>query len=332
LSQQAKTASAEEASKLQEAGLNDAKPNVANLQLTEDQKAALEARIKDEKNSSYQALLQEILDKDKEITTLNQKMAQLRAVLPRPQIAKADDNHYAMAMHFLRGKGVPEGKAKVLISKVMILDQLAPGFEVYHFYANGVYGTWVAQGKAQMSPTEFQAGLKAQIVGERDAANEKSAQLNTQVADLTAEAMKITADIDALRTEKAKLTRDMADLNAASEVQKSLLNSVHYLVGERKSLVKDGVIVVPVFARDRAGANWNDEDFTKSVDLRSEDTVTLTAAEAGIPKINKVDVIPGSLEKDKHYTLTFNDDRTVATVKVLNKERFRNEKVAFALD
>jgi len=42
-------------------------------------------------------------------------------------------------------------------------------------------------------------------------------------------------------------------------------------------------------------------------------------------------VVPGSLVKDKHYTLAFNPDHTQATVKLLAKERFRNEKVAFAV-
>ena len=77
------------------------------MQLTDDQKKALEARIKEEKNSSYQALLQEVLDNDKEIKALNQKIAQLRAVLPRPEIAKADDSHYGMAMRFLRSGACP---------------------------------------------------------------------------------------------------------------------------------------------------------------------------------------------------------------------------------
>jgi len=71
--------------------------------------------------------------------------------------------------------------------------------------------------------------------------------------------------------------------------------------------------------------------FTKSLDLRSKDTITLTAADAGLQKIAKVSVVPGSLEKDKHYTLTLSDDRTTATVKILVKDRFLNEKVAFAL-
>ena len=106
---------------------------------------------------------------------------------------------------------------------------------------------------------------------------------------------------------------------------------MHYVVGNRKTLEKDGVIVVPVFAKDRAGSNWADGVFTKALDLRSADSITLTAADAGLQKISKVSVIPGSLEKDKHYSLTISQDKTSATVKILAKDRFINEKVVFAL-
>jgi len=330
LKEQATAAGAAESKKLAAADVK-VTPNPDTLQLTDEQRAALEARIKAEKNSSYQALLQEVLDKDKEIKGINQKIARLRAVLPRPEIAKENDSHYGMAMQFLRSRGVPEEKAKLLVARVLILDKLTPGFEVYHFYNNGVYGTWVAQGKADISPTGLQAQDRAKVEGERDTANQRVQELQGQIADLNAQAQQITADIDALRTEKAKLTANLADLTAANETQQSLLNSVHYLVGSRKSLVDQGIIVVPVFARDRAGANWKDGDFTKTADLRSEDSITLTAAEAGLNRIAKVDVVPGSLEKDKHYTLTLNGDKTVATVTFLNKDRFRNEKVVFAL-
>jgi hypothetical protein len=331
LSQQANTAGTDQTSKLKEAGVNDVRPNAATLQLTDEQKTALEERIKAEKNSSYQALLQEVLDKDKEIKTLNEKISRLRAVLPRPDVAKANDSHYGLAMRFLRKKGVPEEKAKALIARVLIMDKLAPGFEVYHFYNNGVYGSWVSQGRASITPTQLQAEEKAKIEGERDAANEKSTKLEEEVADLNAQKAKITADIDALRVEKTNMIKEIEGLSATNETQKAKLNAVHYVVGNRKALEKDGVIVVPVFAKDRAGANWSDGVFTKSMDLRSSDTLTLTAAEAGLQKIAKVSVIPGSLEKDKHYTLAISADQTSATVKILVKDRFRNEKVVFAL-
>ena len=331
LSQQAGASGADQTKKLREAGVNDVRPNAATLQLTEEQKLALEERIKAEKNSSYQALLQDVLDKDKEIKTLNEKIGQLRAVLPRPDVAKANDSHYGMAMRFLRKKGVPEEKARQLISRVLIMDKMAPGFEVYHFYSHGVYGSWVSQGRAAISPTALQAEEKAKTEGERDLANEKSQKLQEEVADLNAQKEKITADIDALRTEKTNMIKEMESLSATNEAQKARLNSLHYLVGNRKTLEKDGVIVVPVFAKDRAGTRWSDGVFTQSLDLRSSDSITLTAADAGLQKIGKVSVIPGSLEKDKHYTLTISEDKSAATVKILTKDRFRNEKVVFAL-
>ena len=61
-SQQLNQAGSEEQKKLAQAGVNDIRPNTETLQLTDDQKKALEERIKNEKNSSYQALLQEVLD------------------------------------------------------------------------------------------------------------------------------------------------------------------------------------------------------------------------------------------------------------------------------
>lgn len=331
LSQEANAAGNDETRKLKEAGVNDVRPNAATLQLTDEQKQALEQRIKSEKNSSYQALLQEVLDKDKEIQTLNGKIARLRGVLPRPDVARANDSHYGLAMRFLRKHGVPEDKAKALIARVLIMDKLAPGFEVYHFYNNGVYGSWVAQGRAAISPTELQTGEKAKIEGERDAANEKSAKLAEELVDLNAQKARISADIDALRLEKTSMIKDLETLAATNETQKAALNAVHYVVGNQKTLEKEGIIVVPVFAKDRAGRNWADSVFTRSMDLRNRDTITLTAAEAGLQKIAKVNVIPGSLEKDKHYSLVLSEDRTTATVKILVKDRFINEKVVFAL-
>ena len=331
LDQQLHAAGTAESRKLAEAGLTSVAPDPRTLQLTPEQKTALEARVKNEKNSSYQALLQEILDKDKEIASLNGRIAQIRGTLPRPEIAKADDSHYEMALGYLRRKGVSEEKAKVLVSRVLIMDRLAPGFEVYHFYSHGVYGTWVAQGKADQSPTQLQAAMKAQIEGERDLATLKAKELLSSCIDLQAEKERLSADIEALQAERAKMTDDLKNLSTASQIQTSLLNSIHYKVGSRKDLVREGVIVVPVFARDRAGANWSDSVFNSTADLRATDSVTLTAAEAGLTRISKVDVVPGSLEKDKHYTLEFNPDRTAATVRFLAKDRFRNEKVVFAL-
>ncbi len=331
LSQQSNVSGQEQARKLQEAGVKDVNLNPETMQLTSEQKQALEERIKAEKNSSYQALLQEVLDKDKEITELNDKISKLRATLPKPDRAKEGDSHYTMALRFLRKKGIREAEAKRLISRVNIMEKLAPGFEIYHFYSNGVYGTWVSQGRSRISPNDLIREEREKIEGERDTAVAQGEVLREEVNDLLAQKKAITTEIEGLRAEKTKLIEDMNALSATNEEQKAKLNSIHYLVGDRKKLEKEGIIIVPVFAKDRAGKNWKDSAFTQSLDLRNANTITIKASELGMEKIGKVNVVPGSYVKGEHYQVEISADKSTATVKLLTVERFKNDKVVFAV-
>ncbi len=332
LNQQAATVGGAQNQALKQAGAGDVKLSAETMQLSEDQKKVLEERIKAEKNSSYAALLQEVIDKDKEVKELNEKIAKLRAILPRPDIAKSGDSHIDMAVKFLtKKKGISKEEAFKLVSRVSLEEKLAPGFEVYHFYSNGVYGTWVAQGKATISPNELKKAEREKIEGERDTATAAAEKLQEEVADLMAQKKKVQEDIAALQGEKEKMQKDMEAMSATNEAQKAKLNSLHYVVGNRKELEKSGVIVVPVFAKDRAGEKWSDSVFNKSLDLRSTDSITFNAAELNLGSIGKVSVIPGSIEKDKHYSLTIAADKKSAVIKFLVKDRFKNEKIVFAV-
>ena len=329
--QQLNQAGTDQQKKLAQAGVNDIKPNAETLQLTEDQKKALEERIKNEKNSSYQALLQEVLDKDKEIKELNTKLAKLKAVLPKPDLAKPNDSHYGMSMRFLKKKGVSEADAKKLISHVAILDKLAPGFEVYHFYANGAYGTWVSQGKAKITPNDLMRQEREKVEGERDEAVAQNDKLQEEVVDLEGQKKRIEEEIAGLRSERTNLIEERAKLQSDNAAQVSKLNSLHYVIGTRDKLKADAVIEIPVFAKDRAGKNWRDEIFTQSLDLRSAKTITIKAADLGLKKIGKVSVVPGSYIKDEHYKLTISEDKLTATVELITVSRFKNDKVVFAV-
>jgi uncharacterized coiled-coil DUF342 family protein len=330
-SQQINQAGSEQQKKLAQAGVNDIKPNAETLQLTDDQKKALEERIKNEKNSSYQALLQEVLDKDKDIKELNTKLAKLKADLPRPDLAKPNDSHYGMAMRFLKKKGVPEAEAKRLVSHVAILEKLAPGFEVYHFYANGTYGTWVSQGKAKITPNDLMRQEREKVEGERDEAVAQNDKLQEEVSSLEDKKKKIEEEIVGLRSERTNLIEERAKLQSDNAAQVSKLNSLHYVVGTRDKLKADGIIEIPVFAKDRAGKNWRDEVFTQSLDLRSAKTISIKAADLGLKKIGKVSVVPGSYLKDEHYKLTISEDKSTATIELITVSRFKNDKVVFAV-
>ncbi|MBK8794799.1 MAG: hypothetical protein IPN59_17150 [Holophaga sp.] len=152
-SQKANMAGQEQARKLKEAGVTDVKPNAETMQLTEEQKKALEERIKAEKNSSYQALLQEVLDKDKEIKELNEKITKLKAQLPKPDMAKENDNHYTMALRFLKKKGVGETEAKRLVSRVNIMEKLAPALRCTTSTATACMAPGSARANPRSPPT-----------------------------------------------------------------------------------------------------------------------------------------------------------------------------------
>lgn len=302
------------------------------VQLTEGQRALLEKRVKEEKDNGVAALLQEILDRDKQIADLTAKAAKLRADLPKPQVAGEKDNHFAMAVRYLKGRGLSEDKAKALASRANLMEELQPGWQVYHQYVEGVYLTTVTQGKATVSPADYVRGQRVALQRDRDDTLLMAHGLADEVDSLVAERLKVQEEVDTLRAEKSTLMSQMNELSTLSQTQKAKLNSMHYLVGRRKQLEEEGVIVVPVFAKDRMGPKALAAKFDKDLPLDGPSPeLTIRASDLGLKAISKVTVIPGSLERDRHYSVTLSEDRTSARVRVLDPERLRNDRVVFAV-
>jgi hypothetical protein len=326
---QAQAAARAQAEAMTKAGMQ---PNPAVIQLTPDQRTLLETRVKAEKDNSTAALLQEILDRDKQIRDLNTKVARLQAELPRPQIATEKDNHFAMAVRYLKARGVSEEKARTLAARANILEDLQPGWLVYQQYAGGSYVTAVTQGKAVVGPTEYLHNQRADLERDRDENMAKAKDLADQVDGLVAQRVKVQEEVDSLLTEKTTLMSQVNELTTLSQSQKAKLNSLHYLVGQRKQLVDEGVIVLPVFARDRMGPKAVAARFVKDLPLDNPNPeVKIQASDLGLTKISKVSVVPGSLVKNQDYTVTFAEDKKNATIRILDPERVRNDRVVFAV-
>ena len=326
---QAQAAAKAQAEALAKAGLQ---PNAAVIQLTPDQRTLLESRVKNEKDNSTASLIQEILDRDKQIGELTTKVAHLRSELPKPQIATEKDNHFAMAVRYLKGRGISEEKAKELAARANIMEDLQPGWQVYHQYMGGTYLTAVTQGKAVVGPTEYLHNQRAALEQARDENMAKAHDLADQVDGLVAQRVKVQEEVDSLRTEKTSLLSQVNELSTLSQSQKSKLNSLHYLIGQRKQLVDEGVIVVPIFAKDRMGPKALVSRFNKDLPLDAPNPeVQIKASDLGLTKISKVNVVPGSLVKDQQYTVTLTEDRKSATIRILDPERLRNDRVVFAV-
>ena len=326
---QAQAAAKAQADALAKAGMQ---PNTAVIQLTQEQRTLLESRVKNEKDNSTASLLQEILDRDKQIGDLTTKVARLRAELPKPQIATEKDNHFAMAVRFLKGRGLSEEKAKTLAARANIMEDLQPGWQVYHEYVGGNYITAVTQGKAEIGPAEYLHNQRAALEQARDENAAKAKDLSEQVDGLVAQRVKVQEEVDSLRTEKTSLLTQMNDLTTLSQSQKAKLNSLHYLIGQRKQLVDEGVIVVPIFAKDRMGPKALASRFVKDLPLDAPNPeIQIKASDLGLNKISKVSVVPGSLVKNQQYTVTLAEDRKNATIRILDPERMRNDRVVFAV-
>lgn len=302
------------------------------IPFTPEQIRFLEARINAERDVSYRAILREVLDKDREIRELGLRLTQMKADLPPPDVVRPHDSHYGLAMRFLRSRGVPGARARELLSRAPIQERLEPGSEVYHFYENGIYGTWVAQGGAPHSPEELaRMGGMEELQGARNQAQARSTRLGLALADLQAQKEGLDLEVAQLRIERERLLEEREALEDAQDAQSASLNSVHYLVGVKQDLEKAGIIDLPFLAKGRAGPGWRDAVFTGHLDLRNGNTLRIKAGDLGLERIASVDLVPGSYLRDVHYRVEISKDRGTATLDLLNASRFRNDKVVIAV-
>lgn len=329
--QQLRQAWSDQFKRLARAKIGPLPPEANLLLLTAEQKQALEARVRIEKDSSRKGLLREILEKDTELQALNAQLAALRAALPEPEVVRPNDSHYGLALRFLRARGQSEAEARRILSRAPIFERLLPGFEVYHFFHQGEYGTWVSRGKAAISPGDF-ARLDPDLpISERDAARAVGQRLRRELAALETERRAIEQEVAGMQAERTRYIEGRTALQSENARDLARLNSLHYLVGARDQLEAAGIIVIPLFGKDHSGPNWSDAAFTQHLDLRTSSRLSIRAQDLGLKEIGQVSVVPGSYAAGEHYRLALSADRQVATIELLALPRFKNDKVVFAI-
>ena len=308
------------------------------LSLTPEQRAYLKKRLAQEKDSSYSAIIQEILNKDEEIKQLRKEIQDLKDKLPKPYIVKPGDNHYDICMRYLtEQKGLSPEEAQKLVERVNLLDYLLPGFEVYLFYNDGVFGTFVTQGTADMSPNQIKRYYKTKLINERDKARQEAEKLSAEVKDLEARKAELLQQVKELEQLKADMQQQISQLTSKNQrlsqenlKKERMLNSVFYHVDNYKALRKKGIVGRFLFGKPKL-KKFNSVNFDKSVDLREVDSITVKAEEAGLIKINAVYIMPSHFIKDKDYQIKVAPDKKSATIFLINPDKFRMSKVLIAL-
>ncbi|HLO68656.1 MAG TPA: hypothetical protein VK188_16650 [Holophaga sp.] len=302
------------------------------IPFTPEQVRFLQARVNAERDVSLKALLQEALDQDRRIRDLGERLERLGGGLPVPDQAGPGDSHHGLALRFLKGRGIPDDRARAMLAQARILPRIAPGFLVYHFLVDGAYATWVAQGSAPFTPAALNGEEDLERLGaSRDAARARSGGLDLALAALLARKRALELEVSQLRLQREHDLEARDFLRAEGEEADRTLGSLHFLVATREDLEAADIVALPFLGRSRAGPGWQDALFVRHLDLRRERILLIRAVDLGLPRIERVQVVPGAFEEGLHYRVTFGPGRMEAAVELLEPDRFRNGKVVFAV-
>ncbi len=135
--------------------------------LTADQEKLLKDLLQQEKDVSYQGLLRQVIEKNDEIRGLQEKIADLEARLPKPYDVKRGDTHYRLCLKYLTEvEGLSRPRADSLIDRVAMVADLVKGFQVWFYYKDGIFGTFVTQGTARISPSRLARVNRRKVIDE----------------------------------------------------------------------------------------------------------------------------------------------------------------------
>ncbi|MDX9758651.1 MAG: hypothetical protein RBU27_05780 [Bacteroidota bacterium] len=128
-------------------------------------RSALATRIDDESDASCRGLLERIAELQETMDEHADRLDEITARLPAPHRVRSGENHYTLSMRYLtREHGLARGAADSLVARVALTGDIIEGFHIWFYYQDGVFGTFVTQGEAQISPTVFAKVVKRQLL------------------------------------------------------------------------------------------------------------------------------------------------------------------------
>lgn len=307
-------------------------PAVNMLNLTEEEKVILEKKIREEQDVSIKSLLEDILEKNNEINELKERVRELEELLPKPHIVQRGENHYQIAMDFLlKEKGVEKDKALKLIERALLFDPMIAGFKVWNFYSGEEYGTFVTQGDAPISPNEVRRRAKKTLVDARDKAIAERDKLAEDIDLLENRRGQLISQLELLNDEKQKLIFQISDLNKENIEMQETINSLFYLLDLKKNLKQKGIIKGG-FLRSLKLKKVDPELFKDSIDLRSQNSIQITASDFNIRRIKRLFLYPRYYRYGIDYRITISADKQEAELIILDTVKLKNERVVISVE
>ncbi|MBU0692533.1 DUF3450 domain-containing protein [bacterium] len=305
---------------------------MSSMGMSDDQAELLAARVAEEKDISYRGMLQDIIDLNAEIGRIGDEMEEIRSRLRPPHAVQEGDSHIRISLDFLTSEiGLSEEEALRLIEREAMIPELMPGFEVWNYYGEGVFGTFVTQGTAKVSPNELRRATKRRIDAERQNLIQARNQKQQEVDELEARKTELLQQLRNLEEERQAMMSQMTQMAESNDSLAAELNSLHYFADTFRNLEQRGAIRKPALGKWQTG-DIQAVTLHSAVDLRLEDRFVVTASSVGLEKISKVLVFPRYFKDNSDYRVEISDDKTSATVILQRPEKFSLAQLIVALN
>ncbi len=305
---------------------------VVDTSLTDEELELLEKMIQKEQDTSLKTQLQMILSLQKELDKAKEELNSLRRVLPLPIIVKKGQTHYKICLDYLmENQGLSRAEAIEKIEQVGLFEPLVEKFYVWNYYHDGVFGSFVTQGEAPVSPMQVYRKSREQArrkieeaLIKRDSALYIANQLKILRSNLE----------EQLGATKMSLSEARKKIDSIKTVQKNLelkINSLKYYIDTEKSLVSSGYLHQG-FLRKTKIKNFPDAEMFSSLDLRYNNTIVLEAANFGMKSFKKVIIYPKSFKNGVDYKLTYDKEKTLVSVILKKPAKFRQKKILIGIE
>jgi hypothetical protein len=200
--------------------------------------------------------------------------------------------------------------------------------EVWHFYADGVYGTTVSQGSAKVSPYFLNVHKIKTIEGERDDALQLAASLEAEIVVLEKTRDSLRRDLARTEQEKREVEMKNDELTVQRDDLVSESESVYFHIDTRRSL-REKDVITPLGIRLK---DWRKDLFQDKMDLRYDYEIEVDARDFGVPRINGIKLLPtGMYHEGKDYSVSIGEGKRTARITLENISKFKNSAFVVVL-
>lgn len=300
--------------------------------LSPEEYELLEQLIREEKDLSLKSQLNRIITLQKELAEAREEIQKLRYVLPLPMEAKKGDTHYDLCMKYLQtNHNLSPEDARKLVEKVGLFEPLVPGFFVWNYYKDGVFGSFVTQGNAPVTPMQVYRKNKEYVNNLI-----KSAQSSRDSAMLALDELRILKEQleEELGQSYDQLKQTRQKIDSLSKLQEQIFQSMNSLlvyVNLESVLKEEGILSGGLFRKTDL-KNMPPLEKFELLDLRYQDGIKIKAADFQLNSLRKVVVYPKSFKMDIDYQLIFDDSKEEVYILLKRPSRFKQQKIVVAVN